>query len=155
MMVSNDKRGEIHNYNIYPLVIISDRYSGAYSGGEYTVWNCYPENIPSEIFSDDSTCSHFWNCEVDDLPIFYGIGNTIQEAIDDMYFRMPDVMIEVKECVWLSKSHIENLKEDIIMTFDKWNVSVKEAKEALERYKKAKEEFEKRKEENKDDSDYT
>jgi hypothetical protein len=154
-MISNDKQGEIHNYNIYPLVIISDRYSGAYSGGEYTVWNCYPENIPSEIFSDDNTCSHFWCCEVDERSIFYGVGSTIQEAIDDLYFRMPDVMIEVKERVWLSKSHIENLKEDIIdMTFDEWNVSVKEAKDALDKYYKAKEKHENERRKS-NDSDYT
>ena len=47
--------------NIYPLVIISDRYTGAYSRGRYTAWNCYIDEIPIEIDGDDMECYEFWD----------------------------------------------------------------------------------------------
>lgn len=46
---------------IYPITIVLDRYCGAYSGGIYTAWNLYPENVPKEIDGSDSECMDFWN----------------------------------------------------------------------------------------------
>lgn len=45
----------------YPLTICVDRYSGAYSGGEFTAWNLDANEVPEEIHSDDVTCSLFWD----------------------------------------------------------------------------------------------
>ena len=59
MLYGSDHNGEIHTYHIYPLVIIVDRYNGCYSGGKFTVWNSYPEDIPEDIYSDDDTCYYF------------------------------------------------------------------------------------------------
>lgn len=48
------------NREIYPLTIVADRYTGAYSGGEYTAWNLFQFQIPKDIFADDVTCMMFW-----------------------------------------------------------------------------------------------
>ena len=63
--------------DIYPLTIVKDRYSGCYSGGEYTAWNLEPEEIPTEIFYDDVSCYGFWLSN----KILVGKGDTPQEAI--------------------------------------------------------------------------
>ena len=63
---------------IYPLIIVLDRYSGAYSGGEYTAFNLeYP---PKEIYSSDVECMEFW--DTTDLKV--GKGNTPEEAINNL-----------------------------------------------------------------------
>ena len=107
---SSDKLGEIHTYHIYPITIIIDRYGGTYSGGVFTVWNLHPETIPDDIYSDDWTCSDFW-CELNhdeksynyrEYHNRYGVGNTIQEAVDNLYSKLSpdDKMIEVSKNVW-------------------------------------------------------
>ncbi len=106
----SDKRGEINTYHIYPLTIIVDRYSGTYSGGQFTVWNLHPEVIPDDIYSDDCTCDEFWYEIKGDEKSYnyrkyhnrYGVGNTIQEAINDLYSKLPpdDRMVEVEKDVW-------------------------------------------------------
>ena len=69
---------------IYPLVIICDRYTGAYSGGKYTAWNKYLEYIPDEIEADDTTCSYYWNgCKE-----IVGKGDTPNEALTDLYNKL-------------------------------------------------------------------
>lgn len=68
------------NTEIYPLTVVKDRYTGAYSGGKYTAWNLKFHQIPIEIDSDDSDCVCFWN----DNQIPVGIGNTIYEAINNL-----------------------------------------------------------------------
>ena len=65
---------------IYPLTIIADRYSGCYSGGEYTAWNLDFYNVPKEIDYDDVACNKFWL----DNKTPVGKGNTPQEAIKDL-----------------------------------------------------------------------
>lgn len=66
--------------DIYPLVIIKDRYTGTYSNGEYTAWNMYFEDIPREIDEDDVTCHNFWHS----YNGIVGLGKTPNEAIDDL-----------------------------------------------------------------------
>lgn len=115
-LCSSDKCGEIHTYHIYPLTIIVDRYKGAYSEGLFTVWNEYPENIPTDIYSDDCTCHDFWNDIRHNYSSYdyrryhnkYGIGNSIQEAIDDLYNKLsPDErMIEVHPDQWMCEKFI-------------------------------------------------
>ena len=46
--------------DIYPCVIVADRYTGAYSGAEWTAWNRYIHDIPQEIDGGDMECWEFW-----------------------------------------------------------------------------------------------
>lgn len=72
---------------IYPLTIVSDRYSGTYSGGAYTAWNLYDGCVPSEISEDDVTCCGFWSgadCE----EYVVGKGRTVSEALLDLYVKL-------------------------------------------------------------------
>ena len=64
--------------DIYPLVIVKDRYNGTYSGGKWTAWNL--GYVPSKVDSDDSDCCEFFSA----VGITYGRGETPQEAIDDL-----------------------------------------------------------------------
>ena len=66
--------------DIYPLVIIKDRYTGTYSNGEYTAWNKFFEDIPKEIDEDDVTCYDFWHS----YNGIVGLGKTPNEAIEDL-----------------------------------------------------------------------
>ena len=70
--------------SIYPLTIIGDRYSGAYSGGEYIAWNMYPNEIPAEVDSGDVECNEFWL----NYKGIYGKGSTSQEAINDLKTKL-------------------------------------------------------------------
>lgn len=72
---------------IYPITIISDRYSGTYSGGEWTAWALYPENLPDGIIDGDVECACAWVNLKEDRKhgkIAFGIGNTPDEALRDL-----------------------------------------------------------------------
>lgn len=73
--------------NIYPCIIITDRYTGTYSGGEYTAWPCCFDEIPDGIFEDDVTCGSTWG-ELKTLRTqgrtLFGVGNTPNEALLDL-----------------------------------------------------------------------
>ena len=73
--------------DIYPLTIVCDRYIGTYSGGVYTAWNHYVDEIPLEIEGDDVECYSFW---WGDEPKKYmvGKGETIVEAVADLAHKM-------------------------------------------------------------------
>ena len=60
-------------FDIYPLTITKDRYSGVYSGGEWTAWNCDADEVPSDISDDDVTCCGFWSMARDAKPAKMGI----------------------------------------------------------------------------------
>jgi len=66
--------------DIYPLVIIEDRYTGVYSNGEYTAWNMYFDEIPQDIDGDDISCYDFWHS----YNGIVGLGKTPNEAIEDL-----------------------------------------------------------------------
>lgn len=66
--------------DIYPLTIIKDRYSGAYSHGIYTAWNLDFEEIPTEINDEDVICHSFWLNNK--IPV--GKGNTPIEAMHNL-----------------------------------------------------------------------
>jgi len=70
--------------DIYPLVIIKDRYTGTYSNGEYTAWNMFFEDIPREIDEDDVTCYNFWHS----YNGIVGLGETPNEAIEDLHKKL-------------------------------------------------------------------
>ena len=81
--------------SIYPLTIVSDRYCGVYSGGNFTAWNLEPCDVPEEIYSGDMTCMDFWNGVDGDVlygkirsDIVCGIGNTPEEAVANLYIRI-------------------------------------------------------------------
>lgn len=72
-------------FSIYPLTIVCDHYSGMYSGGAYTAWNCEACDLPTEISSDDECCAEFW-VEHDNDAI--GRGSTPNKALEDLYNRL-------------------------------------------------------------------
>ena len=72
---------------IYPLTIVSDRYGGTYSGGDFTAWNMDYYEIPTDPAEDDVTCMMFW----DTTDIVVGRGATPQEAVDDLKRRLEEL----------------------------------------------------------------
>ena len=79
-IINNSNTPDKEISDIYPLTVVSDRYTGTYSGGEYTAWNLYPEDIPKAIFSDDDTCCDYFRTTRD----IYGRGDTPNEAAIDL-----------------------------------------------------------------------
>lgn len=73
---------------IYPLTIVEDRYGGAYSGGKYTAWNVGFDEIPPDIDSDDVWCHNFWNEQENNPTYFVGKGDTVSEALADLYIKL-------------------------------------------------------------------
>lgn len=71
---------------IYPLTIVSDRYGGTYSGGNFTAWNLDFDEIPHAVNSDDVDCHEFWL----ENQIVVGKGSTINEAIYDLYLKLEE-----------------------------------------------------------------
>ena len=72
--------------SIYPLTIVLDRYTGAYSGGKFTAWNLDPDEIPTEPFSNDVDCMNFWYGDRNGLVV--GLGNTVEEAVGNLYIAL-------------------------------------------------------------------
>lgn len=65
----------------YPLTIITDRYGGVYSGGEYLAFPNYYHDIPSNGPEGcDGDCIYFWSS----YDGFCGLGVTPQEAYNDL-----------------------------------------------------------------------
>lgn len=75
---------------IYPLTIVSDRYTGAYSGGQYTAWNLSANELPDGIDGDDVDCMSFWRNNT--IPV--GKGRTVSEALANLY-----VLLKITEDV--------------------------------------------------------
>lgn len=69
---------------IYPLTIVSDRYTGVYSGGKYTAWNLSASELPDGIDGDDTECMAFWRNNT--IPV--GKGRTIGEALANLYVQL-------------------------------------------------------------------
>lgn len=69
---------------IYPLIIVSDRYTGTYSGGQYTAWNLSADELPDGIDGDDVECMAFWRNNT--IPV--GKGRTVSEALADLYVQL-------------------------------------------------------------------
>lgn len=72
---------------IYPLTIVRDRYTGDYSGGAYTAWKHYVDEIPREIRGNDGECREFWYGEKAEQ-YKVGKGATIAEAVADLARKM-------------------------------------------------------------------
>lgn len=69
---------------IYPLTVIPDRYGGAYSEGGYLAFNLDPNEVPEDVYGDDTACMMFW-CR-NSLPV--GKGQTPYEAIKNLYKKL-------------------------------------------------------------------
>ena len=82
-----------HMDTIYPLTIKADRYSGVYSGGEYTAWPCHEADIPSEVFMDDVSCAHEWGVIKSERQ-HVGIGCTPSVALLDLYLKQHSIFVE-------------------------------------------------------------
>jgi hypothetical protein len=78
---------------IYPLTIKADRYSGVYSGGEYTAWPCNEADIPDEVFADDVSCAHEWGVIKSERQ-HVGIGCTPSVALVDLYLKQHSIFVE-------------------------------------------------------------
>lgn len=73
---------------IYPLTIVRDRFSGVYSGGEYTAWNLEFNEIPIDISLCDSICMDFWDNDDKLNHYVIGKGRTSSEALADLYIKL-------------------------------------------------------------------
>lgn len=82
-----------HIDTVYPLTIKADRYSGVYSGGEYTAWPCDEADIPSEVFMDDVTCACEWGVIKSERQ-HVGIGCTPSVALVDLYLKEHFIFVE-------------------------------------------------------------
>lgn len=73
---------------IYPVIIVLDRYGGVYSEAKYTAWNDY--QCPEDVQGGDIECSEFWRSfkqgEINGPFdwIYCGKGNTPNEALLDL-----------------------------------------------------------------------
>ena len=85
---------------VYPVTIIQDRYSGVYSGGEWTAFNLHKEQVPDAIDGDDVECREFWTL-ASNFHLSIGIGKTPNEAFDDLKEKLQDVhsvkLVEAEE----------------------------------------------------------
>lgn len=74
----------------YPLTVVMDRYSGIYSGGYFTAWNKYPQEISSRIDDSDCIAMAFWDDyhkkeeTLEDGYQMVGFGETAEAAIKDL-----------------------------------------------------------------------
>lgn len=73
--------------DIYPLTIISDRYTGSYSGGNFLAFYMDHWNIPEEIGGGDSDEIHFWE-HPDTKKLLIGKGDTPQAAAEDLLQKL-------------------------------------------------------------------
>lgn len=74
------------NNNPYPITIVLDRYSGVYSKGLWTAWNCYPQDVPSAPSMDDVTCNKFW--DFDPKATEAGVGKSPIEALLNLQSKL-------------------------------------------------------------------
>jgi len=72
--------------NLYPLTIITDRYHGTYSGGEYLAFPLLHTQIPAAVCGNDSECLSYWQTE-DRLDYLIGKGNSPSNAIHNLIDR--------------------------------------------------------------------
>lgn len=71
--------------SVYPATIVADKYDGAYSGSHFTAWNCYPNEVPEEIFYSSEKVAAFWaNANYDEI----GKGDTPDMAYRNLVEKM-------------------------------------------------------------------
>jgi hypothetical protein len=70
---------------LYPLTIVADRYSGAYSGGEYVAFPLDFDEIDPAVNADDVACATFWTEEQTQA---VGLGESPEAAFHDLKVKM-------------------------------------------------------------------
>lgn len=103
--------------DIYPLTVIKDRYSGAFSGGEYTAWKLEINEIPTEIFGEDPECQDFWYGKIGKA-FTVGKGKTMEEAVENLRKKLIDesktIAIKITETITKQlDENWEDIKESI------------------------------------------
>ncbi len=68
---------------VYPCTIITDRYGGTYSGGQWTAFNLDFWCMPYPIGQDDISCAKFWH-GVEHKKYIIGKGDSPQKAYEDL-----------------------------------------------------------------------
>ena len=63
---------------LWPVIVISDRYMGTYSGAQWTAFNTY--DVPNGPADSDTECCDFWQCP--NMPV--GKGGTPDETVVDL-----------------------------------------------------------------------
>ena len=81
--------------DIYPLTIMSDRYGGTYSEGQFLAFNDYFHHLPKQIAGSDGDCLTFWSdfkqgksLNYFNNPIFCGKGSTPTKALNNLLKTM-------------------------------------------------------------------
>lgn len=77
----------------WPATMVEARYSGAYEGGEWVAFPCYPRDVPADAFGDDSAAMNYWwadglNSGPGEDSRYVGRGSTSEAALADMARRM-------------------------------------------------------------------
>lgn len=70
------------------MVVMSDRYSGSYSGFLWIALDCEAPDVPWQIDADDAACMNFWHRAKQEKGTFpysrIGLGNTPDEAVNSL-----------------------------------------------------------------------
>ena len=72
--------------DLYPLTIIRDPYDGKFSGGKYIAINESVNSISPYIDESEDVCKAWW--EQNSKEYLIGIGNTAEEAQEDLYQKL-------------------------------------------------------------------
>jgi len=78
LKITNEER------EVYPLTIVSDRYGGCYSDGQYLALNCYACDVPNEIGGCDGEEMVFFGEGSGHEKYKIGKGETPNEALADL-----------------------------------------------------------------------
>lgn len=81
--IYNDEKRKMY-YELYPVTIVSDRYGGTYSGGNYLAFKLYFYELPEDIDGSDPCCWKFW----DNYEGVVGKGDTPDEALYDLWEKV-------------------------------------------------------------------
>lgn len=74
--------------HLYPVTIITARYSGAYEGGKYCAFHGYPSDVPDDAIGNDIACCAYWGSpEVETV----GRGFTPDLALADLQLRLENM----------------------------------------------------------------
>ena len=74
------KRIHAARRDLYPITVIADRYTGAYSGALWTAFNLRQGQIPEGVDDGDPECMEFWDNYTEPV----GKGNTPDDAVRDL-----------------------------------------------------------------------
>jgi hypothetical protein len=103
---------------LWPIAIVQDRYSGTYTGGR---WVAIPHadyaSFDYTVWGDDGSCME-WAFENIEEHKQVGVGDTPQEALDDLFsiaenvFRRPNPRDEVRRLRRAILAHREKVLQD-------------------------------------------